>query len=65
MKPTKMIHVYVYISEGVITYKNTWNFSHQTVKYGTFGEREENWGERNGKVDISHFTLCAFGDTTD
>lgn len=36
-----------------------------TVNYGTSGEREENWGARNGKVDICHFTLCASRDTTD
>lgn len=35
------------------------------VNYSAFGGREENWRERNGKVDISHFTLCTFGDITD
>ena len=41
-----MIHVYVYISEGVITYKNTWNFSHQTVKYVVPLGKERRIGER-------------------
>lgn len=59
--------MYIYNSKGVITYKITWYYSEHTANWGgTFGERKKNWGgERNGKVDIFHFTLCDFGDATD